>query len=188
MFLANPLPNNQVRLNRMIRTMDNSLEYDNSAIGTVTSQTGSRTFVLTGSLTSLLSYGLSVPNGSAVSFQRVSDGSILASAITTSPVAGPYSGNQATFTFDRDLPLSLVGTVMVGTNPSLRAANAVIERNAFEEETDCCHAVFVAGGANSVIRSNYVHRSAISGVHISNDCGLGISIRHRPQTSPSQTM
>jgi len=172
-FMADPLPNNQVRLNRMIRTMDNSLEYDNTVIGTVTSQTDSRTFVLSGSLTSLLSYGLSVPNGSAISFQRVSDGAIVASAVTTSPVVGPYSGNQATFRFDRDLPASIVGTVMVGTDPSLRAANAVIEKNAAEEETDCCNGLFVGGGANSVLRGNYVHRSAMSGVLISNDLRPG---------------
>jgi hypothetical protein len=172
-FLADPLPNNQIRLNRMIRTMDNSLEYDNTVIGSVTSQTDSRTFVLAGSLTSLLSYGLGVPNASAVDFQRVSDGAIVASAVTASPVAGPYSGNQATFTFDRDLPASIVGTVMIGTDPSLRAANAVIERNAVEEETDCCGGLFVGGGANSVLRGNYVHRSAMSGVQIANDLRPG---------------
>src|ERR1043166_8071160 len=172
-FMAGPLPDNQVRLNRMIRTMDNALEYDSTVIGTVKSQTDNRTLVVGGSLTSLLSYGLAVPNGSAVAFQRLSDGAVVASAVTTSPVGPPYTGNQTAFTFDRDLPASVVGTVMFGSDPSLRAGNAVIEKNAAEEETDCCNGLFVGGLANSVLRGNYIHRSGMSGVQTANDLQPG---------------
>ena len=163
-------PDNQVRLNRMIRTMDNGLEYDVAVLGTVKSQSDNRTFLVEGSLTSYLSYGNAVPNGSSVAFQRPSDGAIVASAVTASPVAPPYSGQpyQATFTFDRDLPVSIVGTVMYGTDPGQHGGNSVIERNAVEEETDCCGGLWVAGVSNSVVRGNYIRRSAMAGVQTEN--------------------
>jgi hypothetical protein len=173
LFFPGPGPNNNVRLNRMIRTMDNPLEYDGEMIGTVQSQADSHTFVVTGSITSRVMHNEPVPNGSAVVFQRLSDGAFMASAVTTSPVAPPYSGNQATFTFDRDLPAGIVGTVMFGSDPNLRAGNSVIERNAVQETTDCCNGFFVAGVANSVFRGNYVHRSAMAGLQTDNSIRPG---------------
>src|SRR5205823_3869202 len=110
---------NQIRLNRMIRTMDDGLEYNSSFLGTVKSQMDSRTFVLEGSLTTKLSYGDSVPNGSAVAFQRLSDGAIVTPAVIVSQVAPSYTGQQpyqVAYTFDRDLPPSTVGTLMFGTD------------------------------------------------------------------------
>ena len=169
-------PGNQLRLNRMIRTMDNGFEYHAAEFGTVQSQTDNRTFVLAGSITSQVQYGNTVPNGSAVAFQKPSDGTILATAVIVSQVAPPGTGQQprqVTFTFDRDLPANIVGTVMYGTDPSQRGGNAVIERNAVEEETDCCHGLFIAGLANSVVRGNYIERSAMSGLHTENSLQPG---------------
>jgi hypothetical protein len=161
---------NQIRLSRMIRVMDNGLEYGARVIGTVKSQTDNRTLVLEGLITSDVSYGLPVPNGSAVSFQRLPDGAIVASAVTTSPVAPPYSGQppQATFTFDRDLPPGIVGTMMFGTDPDAHAANSIIERNAVEELTACCNGFFVVGLRDSIFRGNYIQRSSTSGVQTDN--------------------
>lgn len=130
-------PGNQIRLNRMIRTMDNAIAYGVDVLGTVQSQMDNRTFVVEGSVTSLLQFGGTVPNGASVAFQRPSDGTILASAVIQSQVAPPYTGQQpyqATFTFDRDLPASIVGAVMFGTGPNQDGANTTFERNALEEE------------------------------------------------------
>jgi hypothetical protein len=168
-FLANEQGQNQVRFNRAIRTMDNGFEYGTYVIGTVMSQADSRTLVLEGSLTSQLTTPVPVPSGTAVTFERISDGAILASAVSASPVAPPYSGQppQATFRFDRDLPASVVGTIMYASGAS-QPGSDVFERNALEEETDCCHGFYISGRANSVFRGNYIRRSAMSGLHLEN--------------------
>ena len=163
-------PGNQVRLNRMIRTMDTGIEYPAAVLGTVKRQIDNRTFVLEGSLTSLLQYGGEVPNGSAVAFQRPSDGATLASAVIVSQVAPAYTGQQpyqVTFTFDRDLPASIVGAVMYGTDPSQRGGNSVIERSAFEEPTDSGGSG-IYGLINSVFRGNYIQRAPLAALTFSN--------------------
>jgi hypothetical protein len=125
---------NLLRLNRMIRVMDNGIEYGAHFIGNVKSQTDSRTFVLEGPITSLLASGFSAPNGAAVSFQRPSDGSIVNPAVIASQVAPTFTGQspyQVTYTFDRDLPTPVVGTLMFGTDPDSRAAGSVVETERF---------------------------------------------------------
>ena len=165
-------PGNQVRLNRMIRTMDDSLEYDSLFFGVVQSQTNPRTLVLGETLTSLLQVGVVAPNGSSVSFQNVADGSIVGSAVITSQTALTASSTQINLTFDRDLPASVVGTQMFGTGDSLRAGNSVVERNAVEEETDCCRGFAVAGVLDSTFPGNYVGRSGMAAVEIDNSTQL----------------
>jgi hypothetical protein len=106
LFLPIARPDNQIRLNRIFRTMDNGIERSVEFLGTVKSQSDNRTLVLEGTLTTLLSRGDTMPNGAPVAFQRTSDGAILASAAIVSQVAPPYTGQQpydVTFTFDRDL-------------------------------------------------------------------------------------
>jgi hypothetical protein len=176
LLLTDVGPSNEVRLNRAIRSMDDAIEYDASFLGTVKSQTDSRTLVLEGSITTKLSYGDSVPNGSVVAFQRLSDGAIVASAAIASQVAPQYTGQQpydVTFTFDRDLPSSIVGALMLGTDPSQRGGNSVLERNALEDETDCCTGFLVAGLINSVFRGNYILRSGMTGLHTENSLQQG---------------
>jgi uncharacterized protein (TIGR03437 family) len=170
------LKGNQIRLNRMIRVMDNGMEYGAHVIGNVKTQTDSRTFVLEGPVTSLLASGLSAPNGSAVAFQRPSDGSIVNPAVIASQVAPPYTGQnpyQVAYTFDRDLPASIVGTLMFGTDPDFRAAGSVVERNASEEETGCCNAFFVVGLGDGTFRGNYAQRPSMSGLETDNPLHLG---------------
>jgi hypothetical protein len=164
-------PGNQVRLNRAIRSMDDPIEYDASFLGLVKSQIDSRTFVLEGSITTKLSYGDSVPNGSAVAFQRLSDNAIMAPAVVASQVAPRYTGQQpydVTYTFDRDLPSSIVGTLMFGTDLNQRGGNSTLERNALEEETDCCGGFLVAGLLGSAFRGNYIQRSGMTGLRVEN--------------------
>jgi uncharacterized protein (TIGR03437 family) len=164
-------PGNQVRLNRMIRTMDNGIPMAADSLGTVKSQTDSRTLVVEGALSTWLQLGGAVPDGSAVMFQRPSDGSLLGTARIVSQNAPPFTGQDpysVTYTFDRDLPAAVVGSVMQGLDPSQRAANTVIERNALEEETDCCRGFLLGGMVDSVVRGNYIQGAPMAALHIEN--------------------
>src|SRR6185503_10021324 len=107
-------PNDRIRLSRAIRTMDDPFAFFVPSAGTVQSQLNNRTVTVEGMPNSTLYDGDSVPNGSPVSFQRQSDGSILASAIILSQNAPPTFSQpyRVTFQFDRDLPGNLVGAVM----------------------------------------------------------------------------
>ena len=170
LLLTDVGPGNQVRLNRAIRSMDDPIEYDAAFVGLVQNQMDSRTFVLGGPGTTKLAGGDSIPNGSAVSFQRSSDGALVGSAIIASQVAPKYTGQpdyQVTYTFDRDLPRSIIGTLMFSTDVSQRG-NSVVERNALEEETDCCAGFLVAGLLNSAFHGNYIQRSGMAGVRVEN--------------------
>src|SRR5437879_11315479 len=169
-------PGNQYRLNRMIRVMDNAIILIGAALGTVSSQSDSRTYVVQGSPGTTLSVGSPVPNGSAVAFQRPSYGASLATAVVVAQVAPPFRGPNpyhATYTFDRDLPGSLVGTIMYGTAGQLRGGNTIVERNAFEEGTDCCRALLFGGLADSAIRGNYIQESPMAAIQIENNMTPG---------------
>jgi hypothetical protein len=162
---------NEVRLNRILRQMDSGLEYNGLIIGIVKSQIDQRTFVVKAAPNSLLAYNDSVPNGSPMAFQR-SDGVIVTSAVTTSPVAPPYSGQpdyQVTFTFDRDLPASIVGTLVYSTDPNLRGGNSVIERNELTEATDCCAGMSIGGTLNTTFAGNYMERVGMAALYTENN-------------------
>jgi hypothetical protein len=164
-------PGNQLRFNRLIRTMDAGLESTVGMLGTVRSQSDNRTLLLEGSLTSLLSSGGTPPNGVTVVFQRPTDGAFLGSAVIVSQIAPPFTGQQnyqVTFAFDRDLPTGIVGADMFGADDSLRGGNTIIERNALEEETDCCVGFGLYGFTNSAVRGNYIQRSAMAGLKVEN--------------------
>src|SRR5207245_1931976 len=97
-------PNNRARLSRAIRTMDDSFTFWGQIVGTIQSQSGSRTLTVAGvGGPTALSEGDSIPNGTPVIFQRL-DGVILGSAnivSQTSPTASiPH---QVTYVFDRDV-------------------------------------------------------------------------------------
>ena len=166
---------NEVRLNRIIRQMDSGLEYNGLIIGIVKSQIDHRTFVVEGSPNSLLAYNDSVPNGSPVAFQR-NDGVIVTSAVTTSPVAPPYSGQpsyQVTFTFDRDLPASIVGSLVYSTDPNLRGGDSVLERNELTEATDCCAGMSIGGTLNTTFAGNYMERVGMAALYSENNAPPG---------------
>ena len=162
---------NQLRFNRLIRTMDAGLESTLGMIGTVRNQIDNRTLLLEGTPTSQLSAGSLPPNGATAAFQRASDGAILGSAVIVSQTAPPFAGQQAyqvTFSFDRDLPTGLVGAAMFGTDDSLSGGNTIIERNTLQDATDCCVGFGLYGLTNSVVRGNYIQRSAMAGMKVEN--------------------
>ncbi len=187
-WLPDAGPGNQLRLNRVIRTMDCSLEYDSVFLATVKSQTDSRTVVLEGTITTLLEYGLSLPNGSPLAFQRLSDGAILGSAAIASQTAPQNTGQSyvSTVTFDRDLPSGVAGTLAFALDPNQRNANSVIENNALEEETDCCTGFSIGGPTSSVIRGNYLQRSGMDALHTENSLQPG-NIDNPPSVNYSVT-
>jgi hypothetical protein len=138
--------------------MDNGISYAAAVTGPIMSQPDSRTAVVA------LQTDVPIPNGSSVTFQRTSDGTVAGTAVIVSQVAG--QGLQTTFTFDRDLPSRIVGAVMYGNDPSQRGGNAVIERNAVEESAACCRGLLIAGLLNSSVRGNYIQRSPLSALEV----------------------
>lgn len=78
-------PNNQMRLSRAIRTLDDGLAIVGRFVGTVQSQTSARVLVVDASGgPSVLGEGDTIPNGSPVTFERYSDGVAIASALIVS--------------------------------------------------------------------------------------------------------
>jgi hypothetical protein len=166
-FQANG-PNNQIRLSRAIRTIDGGISLHVWSTGEVQSQLSARTLTVAGVGPTTLSQGVTLPNGSPVVFQRRSDGAILFSATVVSQTGSVegYNPNPIDFTFDRDLPANLIGTVMYTTDLNRRGANSVIERNTIQEKS-CCVAMDTWGWAGSTIHGNYFSRmpwSAIDGI------------------------
>src|SRR5215471_4475109 len=102
-------PNNQIRLSRAIRTMDDGFTVGGEFVGTVQAQNSTRVLSIagTGGIT-VIGNGDTVPNGTPVSFQRPSDGVMLASAVIISQTAPSSQPPQVMFSFDRDLPSNLV--------------------------------------------------------------------------------
>jgi uncharacterized protein (TIGR03437 family) len=156
-------PNNAVRLSRAIRTLDDGFSFDLWIAGIVQSQVAARSLIVQGTFATTLSQGRTLPNGAAVAFQRPSDGAILGSAQIVSQTAISAS-QEVTFSFDRDLPSNLAGAAMYATDPNLRGANTALERNAVEEQTDCCTGMSVWGFANSTLTGNYIQRTGMTGV------------------------
>jgi hypothetical protein len=154
-------PNNQIRLSRAIRTADDGIALFNWITGTVQSQIGSRQVILQGTPNTSLSWLVTVPNGSPVTFQRRLDGAILASAVVVSQ--SPLD-STVTFTLDRDLPSGLTGAAMYPADLNQRGANSIIERNTVQYQSLCCSGFDIAGWAGSTVRGNYVHRSAFAGI------------------------
>jgi hypothetical protein len=162
-----PGPNAHIRLSRAIRSMDDGFGLFNWVTGTVQSQVSSRTLVVAGPTNTALSYLVSVPNGSPVVFELPVDGSILASAVVVSQTAGSTSAQPylVTLTFDRDLPNGVVGSYMYTTDPNLRGANSVMERNMVQSSSSCCTGIDMGGWAsNSTVHGNYIRRSAFSAI------------------------
>ena len=162
---------NQLRLNRVIRTMDNGIVYALSFQGQVKSQIDARTLIVEGGPGTNLSVNTPVPNGSTAVFQSLSDAAILGSAVVVSQTAPPFVPAQpydVTFQYDRDLPANLVGTLAYGAEADQRGANSVIERNALEEETDCCRGFLIWGASSSSIRGNYLQRAPMAALQVEN--------------------
>jgi hypothetical protein len=173
-------PNNQIRLSRGIRNTDDAFWLFGRVVGTVQTQTDSRTFtVAADSAWTWKSLGGSVPNGVAVGFENPLSGAILGSAVIASqgtPASTyPY---QTTYTFDRDLPGSVVGSVMYTNDANLNGANTLIERNA-SHSSSCCRGLAVIGLSNGTIRGNYIGDQAWAGVSLDHSMNPG-----EPPTAP----
>lgn len=160
-------PNNQIRLSRAIRTMDDGFWFYGRVVGTVQNQASARTLTVSVSEAgTAFSYGDSVANGSAVAFERKSDGVALGSAVIVSQTAATPAPSQITFTFDRDLPGNLVGSQMYATDPGQTGANSLLERSTVQDQSTCCKGTYFAGYTNSAIRGNYIRRSAFAGIFL----------------------
>jgi hypothetical protein len=157
-------PNNHVRLSRAIRTLDGGIAAYVWATGDVESQPSPRSVVVFGA-GGALGQGVTLPDGSPVVFQRRSDGAILASAVMVSQTGSVEDFNpiRLTYTFDRDLPSNLSGTVMYTTDVAQRGGNSVFERNNIQDKS-CCFGMDIWGWANSVVSGNYIRRIGFSGI------------------------
>ncbi len=162
-FQANG-PNNQVRLSRAIRTLDGGFALYTWATGAVESQQSLRALTVSGTCCSL-GQGVTIPNGSPVVFQRRSDGAILASAVLLSQSGSidAYNPDHLSYTFDRDLPGNLVGTVMYTTDINQRGGNSLVERNTVQDKS-CCFGMDIWGWAGSTVRGNYIRRVGFAGI------------------------
>jgi hypothetical protein len=159
-------PNNRIRLSRAIRMMDDGFALVGQFIGTVQSQVSPSSVVVEASGgPTVLGSGDSVPNGTPVSFQRLSDGMILGSAIIVSQTAPSGSPPHVTYSLDRNLPNNLAGTVMYATDPDINGANSLLERSTVQSQS-CCKGFYIGGLANSSVRGNYISRAAWSGVFL----------------------
>jgi len=174
-------PNNQIRLSRSIRTMDDGFWFFGRSIGTVQSQLGPRSLsVASTTAWTAFNLGDTVPDGSPVSFQRFSDGAVLGAAVIVSQTAPASSPPfQQTFTFDRDLPGNLDGAIMYSTDANQNGANSVIERSTDQSHSMNGGGVANYGLANLAIRGNYIRHSAYYAVFLVQGMTPGA-----PPTSP----
>ena len=167
-------PNNLITLSRAVRTMDDGFSFYLWITGIVASQPSSNSLVVEGAPVTNLSQGVSIANGSAVTFERTSDGAMLGSAMVVSQSAPtstqPY---QVTYTFDGNLPANLVGAAMYSSGPDQRGADTSMVRNAVQDQADCCRGISIWGLANSTLSGNYVRRSAMAGVGIQHNLYMG---------------
>jgi hypothetical protein len=165
-FIGVAGPNNQIRLSRGIRTMDDAFWFFGRSIGTVHAQLTARSLVIEADTAwTFLGDGDTVPNGSPVTFQRLSDGVILGSAIIQSQTSASGAPPQVTFTFDRDVPANVAGAIMYTTDPNQNGSNTVFERNTAQNQSSNGSGVLVTGLANTTVRSNYFQRRAYSAIY-----------------------
>ena len=160
-------PNNQIRLSRAIRTVDDGFAASGMLVGMVQTQVDSRTLNVTGNGgVSLIAYQSLVPNGSPVNFVRLADGVTVGSATivsqTTPTTTQPI---QVTYQFDRNLTSNLVGSAMYPADPSENGGGSVIERSTVQSLTKRARGMNLAGLANTTVRGNYISRSAFAGIH-----------------------
>lgn len=72
---------------------------------------------------------------------------------------------------------------MYSSDDALGAGNTVVERNAFEEGTDCCRAFLFGGLADTAIRGNYIQDSPMAAIEIENTMTLGPGFLVEPPSS-----
>jgi hypothetical protein len=157
----------QIRLSRAIRTMDDGFWFYGRVVGGVQSQPSSTSLLVSANPAfSVLGDGDTVPNGSPITFQRTSDGVVVASAVVVSQSAPTSQPPQVTYIFDRALPAAVVGTVMYTTDPNQNGHNSMLERSTVQNQSVCCKGTYFGGLTNSSVRGNYIRRSGFAGVFL----------------------
>ncbi|HTB13441.1 MAG TPA: IPT/TIG domain-containing protein [Bryobacteraceae bacterium] len=181
-------PNNTLRWNRYIRTFDEGPSGWVSFYGSVEAVLGSQALQLQGggigfsSNSDTLAQGRSMPNGTPVQFQRLSDATILASAVVVSQTPAPAIGglNQMIVTFDRDLPSGLVGTYVYPVDPNQRGGNTSYEQNTVQYQITG-PALESYGLMNSAISGNYTRRTPFAGIWVDGHTDTGYGATPPPQ-------
>jgi hypothetical protein len=157
----------QIRLSRAIRTIDDGFWFFGRVVGKVESQPNSTSLVVSSSPEwTVIGDGDSVPNGSPVTFQRTSDGVVVASAVIVSQSAPTAQPPTVTYVVDRALPAGVVGTVMYTTEASQNGHNSILERSTVQFQSPCCKGMYFGGLANSSVRGNYIRRTGFAGVFL----------------------
>ncbi|GEM_PF-1268477 len=161
--------NNTLRLNRSIRTLDDAISPHTWVFGSVQSAPTGTTNVLQvqgDANTALAANGYyTLPNGSNVVFQRPSDGAILGSAVVSSQASAPAVNNlpQVLLTFNGSLPSGLTGSYLYAVDPSWRAGNLFLDRNAVEQQ-GWARGISLWGLMNATLTGNYIHNSNMAGI------------------------
>jgi hypothetical protein len=170
--LTHPGPHDTVRLSRAIRTLDDGFSPHVWVWGSVLSLINSRTAVITAAGITAMAQYRPLPNLSNVAFERASDGTILATAVVSdqTPITSVSGVNQATVTFDRDLPANVVGAYLYSTDASWRGDGLRLERNTVQEQ-GFARGVSLWGLMNMTLSGSYLHRTAMTGVHIIHKMG-----------------
>jgi uncharacterized protein (TIGR03437 family) len=173
LWLTQGGPNNTFRLGRAIRTLDDGISLHVEVYATVQAATGPRTLQLRGDVATALNQNRPILNGSTVQFQRPSDGAILgdATVVSQSPGARVNGLPQLSVNFDRDLPANLGGAYIYPTDHNQRDGNTLLERNCVQEQ-GYARGMNIMGLVDSSIKGNYIHRSAMTGMHIRQDLNL----------------
>ena len=166
--------NNTLRLNRAIRTLDDGLSPHVWVYGSVQRAPAGTTNVLQvqgDAFTALSTNGFfTLPNGSNVVFQRPSDGAILGSAVLQSQASAPAVNNlpQMLLTFTAAVPSGVTGSYVYGVDPSWRAGNLLVDRNAVEEQ-GFARGITLWGLMNATVTGNYVHNANMAGILMPHD-------------------
>ncbi len=126
-----PGPNNIVRNNRLMRTMDDAIAIEDKYAAAILSQTGPR------SLRVRRNWWLRLPNNTAFNFldpetPRVTAGALL---VSQNPAYSDFPGfdSETELTFDRALPSPLPGSYLVHGTPTRRGSGTIVEDNTVEE-------------------------------------------------------
>ena len=154
-----PGPNNHILNCYVARTLDDALVFEETGLGTVISQSGSRQLTV-------VNQGFPFPNGTAMNF--VDPGTTLESTggiiVDQYP---PYNPNSATgnvtLTFDRDLPTITPGTFMVFGSAPARGQGSTVE-DSVVEDTYGGRGIQLEGAEGMTVRRNVVRRTSMAGI------------------------
>jgi len=157
--------NTTVRLSRAVRTLDDGFAAAALILGTVSSVTTPRRFVVS------RQHNYFIPTGSTIVFQNRVSGDILGEAVVTVQMpesVGLNFGGSVTIDIDRDLPAAVgAGVAVYSKDPGARGSNLVLERNTVQDQV-FARGISLWGLVNATVRGNYLRdtqMAAILGTH-----------------------